>query len=404
MKEVVLYYLWQQQAFNRESLQTINGQAVVVQSAGILNANAGPDFSVARLYIDNLEWHGSVEIHVKASDWKRHQHHRDSAYERVILHVVWEHDQDVYRSDGTMVPTLELKSRVNSSILFRIQSLLESKQPSIPCAHLVSQVPDVVKIAQIERMAIQRMKRKADEILELLKHNKGNWQETAYQCLLRSFGFKTNQAGMEQLAQALPLRWVRKWCDDSDQLTNIFLHQAALSQYLVNEKPLLIPPELENRRLNPSVWRYSRIRPTNFPHVRIKQLAILLKQWQADLSWLLQIQPIEHYIKQLCAEATNLGAHSINTIIINTIVPLLTAYGVYHRDNSYQQHACLCLKEIKAENNKVIRKYNDLTFPNSSALDTQGILELYQNYCTKKQCLSCSIGSAVLKKQPLFVS
>ncbi len=404
MKEIVLYYLWQQQAFNRENLQTIDGQTVVVQSGGILNTNAGPDFSVARLYIDNLEWHGSVEIHVKASDWRRHRHHQDSAYERVILHVVWEHDQDVYRSDGTMVPTLELKSRVNSSILFRIQSLLENVQPSIPCANLVNQVPEIVKIAQVERVAIQRMERKANEILELLKSKKGDWQGTAYHCLLRSFGFKTNQAGMEQLTQALPLRWVRKWYGNSDQLTDIFLHQAALSQYSANEKMLVIPPELENKQLNPSVWRYSRIRPTSFPHVRIKQLAILLKQWQADLSWLLQIQPVEYYMQQFCTEATNLGARSIDTIIINTVVPLLTAHGLFHRDDTYQQHAWLCLKEIKAEDNKVIRKYAGLNFPGSSALDTQGTLELYQNYCTKKQCLSCSIGTAVLKKQPLFVS
>lgn len=408
MKEAVLYYLWQQQAFNRNALQTTDGQPLAIQSVGILNTNAGPDFAMARLYIDNLEWYGSVEMHITASEWRRHRHHQDPAYERVILHVVWEYDQDVYRSDGTQVPTLELKSRVDSPALFRIRSLLDREHSSIPCAHLVHQLPEIIKIAQIERAALQRMERKASEVLKLLKHKKGDWQETAYHCLLRSFGFKTNQNGMELLAQALPLRWVRKWQSNPDQLTNILLSQAGLSRYLESEALLPISSELKKKQLNPSVWRYSRVRPANFPHNRIKQLATCLAQWQADLNWLLTIHPLEYYVQQFQAEAipgvTNLSTGSINTIIINTVVPLLTAHGIFHRNNAYQQHAWSCLGKIGAEDNKITRKYTKLSFPNSSAVDTQGTLELNQKYCTKKRCLSCSIGAAILKKQPMFVS
>ncbi|WKN40978.1 DUF2851 family protein [Tunicatimonas pelagia] len=408
MKEVILYYLWQQQAFDREGLTTTDGQPIIIHSVGILNTNAGPDFSVARLHIGDLEWHGSVEIHVKASEWRHHRHHQDSAYERVVLHVVWEYDQDVYRSDGTVVPTLELRSRVDSSVLFRIQSLLENEQPFIPCAHLVNQVPAITKITQVERAAIQRMERKAVEILELHKRQQGDWQETAYHGLLGSFGFKTNKEGMQQLAQALPLRWVRKRYHDSNQLANLLLHQAGLSKYADGEEVLSLPPDLANRQLNLSVWRYSRTRPANFPHIRIKQLAVLLKKWQADVSWLLQIHPPTYYAQQFRTEATSdsapLGNRSIDTLIVNTVVPLLTAYGLFYRNDAYQQHAWSCLREVEAEDNKITRRYAELAFPRSSALDTQGILELYQNYCTKKQCLSCSIGATVLKKQSLFVS
>ncbi|MEM6842918.1 MAG: DUF2851 family protein [Bacteroidota bacterium] len=407
MKEAVLHYLWQQQAFRRNNLQTTEGKPITVLSVGRLNSNAGPDFAMARIQIGELEWSGSVEIHVRASDWQRHGHQQDPAYERVILHIVWENDWAARRSDGTTVPVLELKSRVNPARLSSIQSLLDRKQSFIPCEHQVHQVAEITKIAQIERVAIQRLERKAQEVLDLLDRKQGDWAETVYQWLLKGFGFKINQEGMQRLAQALPMRWVRKWADRPQGLTDILLHQAGLTQYARPNSPIIIPLELSNNQLNPSVWKYSRTRPTNFPHVRIQQLAGFLYEWKADLGWLSQIHPTDFYQQQFRLNNPNakpIGSASINTLIINTVTPLLTAYGIFYRDDRYQQHAWQCLCELKAENNTITRKYVALGFLNESALDTQGMLELNQAYCTKKQCLTCGIGVTVLKREPLFVS
>ncbi len=408
VKEAVLHYLWQQQTFNREALQTTSGQSITVQSVGLLNTNAGPDFAMARLQIGELDWSGSVEIHVKASDWQRHGHQHDPAYDRVILHVVWENDQDVFRADDTLVPTMELKSRVSSAVISQICSLLERDQTFIPCEHLVHHVPEIIKMAQVERVAIQRLERRANEVLKTLEYQQGDWSGTVYQWLLKGFGFKINQEGMQQLAQAFPLRWVRKYAHHTPSLTYALLHQAGLSKYADSQPSIIIPTEVSDRQINSSVWKYSRTRPTNFPHVRIQQLAYLLHQWSADITWLLRIHPIAFYRNQFnlknTSSVTPIGVGSIDTLIINTVATLLTAHGLFHHNDSYHQHAWQCLRELKAENNASTRKYVALGFPNESALDTQGMLELNQTYCTKKQCLSCGIGVAILKKEPLFVS
>lgn len=409
MKEEILHYVWQQQAFSHPQLQTTAGQSLRIRSVGILNVHAGPDFSLAHLNIDDIAWHGSVEIHIKASDWNRHGHQHDPAYNSVVLHVVWQYDQDVYREDGTLIPTLELKAITESSILFKAQSLLNSRHSFIPCAQQISRVPIITKIAQIERAAAQRLERKANEIVEQVEKNLGDWEETAYQWLLKGFGFKVNQEGMFQLAQALPLRWVKKWNQDTVRLEHALLKQADLTKYFTEDKSkyLANPPELTEKQFTASVWRYSRMRPTNFPHIRIKQVAQLLGQWRGDVGWLVQILPLEEYTDKLHLRGENnkaIGKKSVETLIINTLLPLLTAYGMFHHNNQYEQHAWQCLRRLSAENNRITRSYVGLEFPNESALDTQGMLELYHSFCTPKQCLKCSIGAAVMKKHHLFVS
>ena len=408
MKEEVLHYLWQHQSFDRVSLQTVQSEQLLIRSAGALNSNAGPDFAQARLLISDLEWCGSVEIHIKSSDWNRHRHQYDPAYNRVVLHVVWQHDREVFRADGTIVPTLELQKRVDHPVLFRIQSLLDSQQPFIPCAQQASRIAEITKVSQIERAAAQRLERKAKEIISQLELNNGDWDETAYQWLLRGFGFKTNQGTMQQLAQSIPLRWVRKWSNDQIQLQNVFLHQAGLDQYInVALKDVSRPPELVRRQLNSSAWRYSRMRPANFPHVRIKQVVQLLSRWQANLTWLFEFQSVEIYREKFSlidTDKLSIGKASVESLIINTVVPLITAYGIFHREERYQQHAWECLKQLPAERNQLTRKYAKLSFPMESALDTQGLIELHHSFCTKKQCLKCSIGSEVMKKHHLFVS
>nr|WP_262918963.1 DUF2851 family protein [Tunicatimonas sp. TK19036] len=403
-----MHYLWQHQAFDFSHLRTVSGQTITVSSVGIHNEDAGPDFSLARLFIDDLDWSGSVEIHVKSSEWNHHKHQLDTAYDRVILHVVWQYDQEIYRSDGTSVPTLELKNRVDSAILLKIDALLNTTQPSIACAYQAEQVTSLTKTSQIERAAAQRLERKAEEILKLVEENRGDWEETAYQWLFRGFGFQVNAEAMLELAKVFPLRWVRKYHPQPDTLQALLLTQAGLSGYINDAGPEIIyPSELARQKLNASIWRYSRMRPANFPHARIAQLSGLLYHWKASITWLFEPLSLEEFINQFQAQSATsapLGKQSIENLIINVLVPLLTAYGLFHREELLQQHAWQLLEKLPPENNRITRIYSKLSFVKDSALDTQGMIEQYQSFCQKKKCLKCSIGAAVMKKSHLFVS
>ncbi|MEQ9439159.1 MAG: DUF2851 family protein [Cyclobacteriaceae bacterium] len=411
MREEILHYLWQHQAFDHTNLQTVRGEQIQIYSAGTLNTHSGPDFALARIHIDPLEWCGSVEIHIKSSDWNHHHHQGDPAYDRVVLHVVWQYDREIYRADGTVVPTLELKNRVDPSMLLKIEGLLNSCQPSIACAPQVKQVPSLIKTSQLERAAAQRLERKAQEILLLAEANQGDWEETAYQWLLKCFGFQVNGDAMLQLARALPLRWIKKYQTDNKKLLQLFLHQAGLSDKVdqAGNFFVAIPEDLKAGQLNTSAWRYSRMRPANFPDVRITQVAQLLCQWGGAVNWLFQPGALSEIMENFRITDHDLskkaiGKKSIENLMINGLAPLLTAYGLFHRDDTYKEHAWSLLEALPSEDNRVVRTFVELTFPNESALDTQGMIEQYQRFCQEKKCLTCSIGSAVMKTHHLFVS
>lgn len=408
MKEEILHYLWQHQVFDLSHLQTVAQQQIRILSVGIHNENAGPDFSLARLFIDDLEWYGSVEIHVKSSDWNHHKHQQDPAYDRVILHVVWQYDQEIYRADGTSVPTLELKSKVDATVLIKIEALFNAPRHSLACAPHVKQISDLTKTSQIERAAAQRLERKAEEIIALAKDNGGDWEETSYQWLLRGFGFQINSESMLQLAKAFPLRWVRKHCNDPITLRHLLVTQAGLSNYLENNhSDVIYPQELDSKKMNDSIWRYSRMRPANFPHIRIAQIAGLMHDWKANVRWLFSPVTPEEYTERLYIRSktfTPLGKKSVENLIINVLIPLMAAYGIYHKDETNQLHAWQWLEGLSPENNRITRIFKELGFNPESALDSQGMVEQYQKFCEQKKCLKCSIGASVMKKHPMFVS
>ncbi len=216
MQEAFLYFLWQFQYVGRTNLCTVHGEQLHILHPGMLNSNAGPDFSQARIKIDSLEWIGQVEIHIKSSDWFQHHHHQNEAYEHVILHVVWKHDKDIYRKDGSLIPTLMLEDKVPPELVHKYLQLISAREP-VPCAAHLSSVKDLYKIQALQKAQLQRLLQKADFVKELLKINAYNWEETAYQLLAKSFGFKLNDEPFLQLAKAVPLRLLHKHSDNSLQ-------------------------------------------------------------------------------------------------------------------------------------------------------------------------------------------
>ena len=420
MREELLYFVWHLQYFDKQTNTTTLGQPLNIVAPGTRNAHAGPDFNNARLHYDGIEWVGSVEIHVNASDWNAHGHQRDEAYNQVVLHVVWEDDKVVYRQDGTTMPTFVLKNRVATSVLRNYRQLVfqSSEQQAIPCAPMLRQVDDLKKISMLEKAAALRLERKSAEVLESLKKNRGDWSVTAYQMLMRSFGFRVNTAPFEQLSQALPLALVTKYQADFHTLAALLLGQAGLldredwpSHWRETYQFLQAKHQLSGSALLRSQWRFFRTRPANFPTVRIVQLAALLYTHTSDLMQFFTSMPLENYYalfdrsnQQLPNKVPAIGRESVHKILINAVVPYQFAYGTFFRQQLTKDLAFSLLQTLPPEKNQMVSKYRAYGYPLTSALDTQAVLELHHSFCEKRQCLSCAIGGSIVKNNELFVT
>jgi hypothetical protein len=423
LTESFLHYLWQFQYFTKKALTTSRGEPIQIFHPGIRNSNAGPDFSDARIAIGELEWRGTVEIHIKASGWHDHHHGDDAAYENVILHVVWENDKKVMRSDGSEMPTLELKDRVDLELWGKYKTLYTSAE-KIPCAHTWNSVQDVIKLSMLDKALSQRLESKAKRVMELLEKNLGDWEETCYQLVCMNFGFKVNTDPFLQLARSLPYKILLKHSDQPMQQEALLFGQAGFLEKTCDEEyPKLLQREysllskkygLGNKQLHTSQWRLLRLRPANFPTIRLAQVAALIHKRRNLFSLLiatpaydklfalLDVEQSEywktHYqIGKVTEHVPSLGKSSIQNLIINTVVPLLAAYSITHDDQVYMDGAIEILHYITAEKNVITRNWSEIGYTVRTAFDSQALLELYNSYCQKRRCLECVVGSSLIR-------
>jgi hypothetical protein len=426
MQESFLHYLWQMQYFSKKDLATTEGESIEVFSQGMLNTNSGPDFSNARIKIGEIAWFGSVEIHLNASTWFDHHHEQDRSYDNVILHVVWHNDKSVSRRDLTPMPTLELRSRVDESLIRSYRQLISSSF-AIPCQQSLPSVSSVARISMIDRVMMVRLERKAMEVLKLYEQNDNSWDETFYQLLARNFGFKVNGDPLFQLARLLPLKLLLKQGDKLEHMEALMLGQAGFLEsprgdehftMLRREHRLLAQKfSIHDRCMSKSQWRFLRLRPANFPTLRLAQLATLLHRQQSLFSRIIecesvpvlmemfQCRPSEYWLhhfqfnKKADAHEHMLGASSISNIIINTVVPVLVAYGRQNDQQNLVDRAVQFLQKLPGEENKITRTWNDLGVETNSSFDSQAVIELYNNFCSKKECLNCTIGSSLMRPE-----
>lgn len=423
MTESFLHYIWQFQYFTKKDLCTTAGETIQIVHPGIRNTHAGPDFSEAKVKIGDLEWRGSVEIHIKASGWNDHKHSDDAAYEKVILHVVWENDKPISRSDSTLMATLELKNRVDTALWSRYKKLFTSMD-RIPCSSSWHKVGDLVKLSMLDKALTQRLEIKAGVVIEMLQRNQGDWEETAYQLLSKNFGFKVNTDSFLRLAESLPYKILLKHVDQPRQVEALLFGQAGFlekvkadeyTRVLVREFELLeIKYGLENKRLHKSQWRFLRLRPANFPTVRVAQLAAVIHQRKnifstlvntidyKDLFAWLTVQQSDywktHYqFGKLTSSVPVLGRSSIQNLIVNTAVPLLAAYALTHDDQAYMDRAVDWLQQIPAEKNTITRQWTELGYTAKTSFDSQALIELYNAYCMKRRCLDCTVGASLIQ-------
>ncbi len=424
MNESFLHYIWQLQYFDKQDLRTSEGDEIAVLNPGLHNSHAGPDFSEAKVKLGPMEWAGSVEIHITSSGWREHRHDEDPAYENVVLHVVWEENETILRADGTPLPTLELKGRVDRSFILQYKRIVHSKS-RIPCASAIHSVPDVVKMSMLDCSLMVRLEKKADAILQALQKNKGDWEETCYQMLCRNFGFKVNTDPFLQLAQSIPYRVLMKHSDKLEQIEALLFGQAGFLKETINdayysqlkrEFTLLQGKyRLAPRQMNKAQWRFLRLRPANFPTIRMAQLSSVLfhqknmfakiistKSWK-ELVPAFSVRPSEYwrhhyrFFKTQKKEIPPLGQMSIENIVINSIVPMMVAYGRANDDQRYVDRALQLLQETPPEDNNILRSWEGLGMLNGNAFDSQALIELHNSFCIRRRCLDCKIGCSLLK-------
>lgn len=422
--EQLLHYVWKHKIFPLTPLQTTSGQPVEVIDPGLPNMNAGPDFFNAKLKIDGTLWVGNVEIHTRASDWYRHGHDRDKSYDNVIMHIVDESDCEVHHTDGEEVPQILL--HCPESISRRYDEL---KQAEIypPCYSILSTLPKLTVHSWLSALQVERFDQKARTIAERLERCNQHWEDVFFITLARNFGFGLNGDAFEAWANHLPFRAVDKHRDNLFQVEAFFMGQAGLLeetsgddvyyqklqkefQYLQHKFDLPVP-------MTSDQWRFLRLRPGNFPHVRLAQLANLYHREQSLFSRVMAAETVEDVKKILVTRASayweehftfqktsprqekRLGENALNLILINTVIPFLYAYGLHKADESLCERATRFLESLKAENNHVTRLWGGAGLPVFTASDSQALLQLQKEYCDKKDCLRCRFGYEYLRNK-----
>lgn len=422
MREAFLHYLWRTQRLEISDLHTTEGERLEILHFGTHNPHSGPDFTNVRLRIGDTVWAGNIEMHLQASEWLAHGHQHDRAYDNVILHVVLEEDQPVTRANGERIPCLEVKNLVPPKLSATYLKLLHNEH-WIPCQHHFFQVADLTKTLWLERLLIERLEQKTGAIAQLLQNNGNNWEETFYQALARSFGTRVNGEPFELLATSTPFLTLMKHKNSLRQIEALFFGQAGLlDQEFEDDYPNLLKREYAHLRhkynLTPMLgesWKFMRLRPANFPTIRIAQFATLLFQTNHLFSKMLAAADIHelenmfelklsnywltHYIfdKESKKSQKKLGAGTIHLLIINTIAPFLFLYGKWRDDHRYQDRAFQLLEQIPPEQNHIIGHWQELGMKPCSSYQTQALLQLKNQYCDQKRCLDCAIGNAIMQ-------
>ncbi|WP_339904459.1 DUF2851 family protein [uncultured Cyclobacterium sp.] len=426
-QEDFLQLIWKYQYFDKNTLETEGGSPIIIHKIGFHNQHEGPDFKEAEISLGGIRHYGHIEIHLRTSDWKNHNHHSDSAYNAVILHVVWQHDQEVKRKDGTVIPTLALEGKVLLDVIRNYQRL-QSSTKKLLCTDSLPELSSILKFSMLEKALVERLQNKSDQVLDLLKENGNDWEETAYQWLFFSFGFKTNSIPMLKLAQSLPYKLIKKNAGNIEQIEALIFGQAGLftpsldlsqsyEKGLQAEYDYLLNKYSLKKNLFPSEWKFMKVRPSNFPSFRLAQLSALLSRsphlFDLVLHELDSSQSIERTFDLSVSEywkkhyhfgkpkphATQgkLTQNILGLLIINYVVPLWYAYGRFADLSVWQEKCFNLLQEIQAEKNSLIDIYQAVDWPALNAYDSQGMLGLYHQYCSKRLCLHCKIGQNLLR-------
>lgn len=421
MKEDFLHYIWQYKKFELSDLKTVRGENLEVINTGQYLQLAGPDFFNGRIIVNGQVWAGNIEVHLKSSDWYIHHHETDIAYDNVILHVVWEHDTDIYRKNNAEIPVLEIRHYIAQQTIDKYNALADVKS-WIYCEKQIAGINSFVLENWKERLFFERLQRKAVPITELAAQNTNDWEAVLFCALAKNFGLNTNGNVFYKIAQSIPFSIIRKESFEAESLEALLMGRAGLLQAYKEDvyyknlqqryKYICIKHRLEDVYMD-SV-EFFRHRPDNFPTIRLSQLAQLYHTYQNLFSKLtgsitldsiykifsVQTLPYWQTHYQFDRESPKkrkaLTKSFIDLLIINTVLPFRFAYAQsIGRDNS--EEIIEMLTQIAPEKNSIIDKFKSFAIESKSAYDTQALLQLKNEYCAHKKCMQCAVGLELLK-------
>lgn len=421
--EKLMQYVWKHRLWRSEDMVTNTGKKVRVVDPGLLNTDAGPDFFNAKIEIDGHMWVGNVEMHYRATDWKRHHHDSDKAYDSVILHVVAKDDAPVHRTNGELIPqlVLEVSPQFNADYASLVGATIE-----VPCATKIKQVPHLTIVEWVEGLAFERLHGKVERIHQLLDSFNGSWEDVCYVTLARNFGFGINNDAFERLARRTPLRLLGKHSDSVLQIEALLFGQAGMldaqkpgmdsyynqlcTEYaFLSNKFQLTPMEKES-------WKLFRIRPQNFPYRRIAMLAQFIEggfrmmsriheaEGEKEMRALFEVELSGYWTKHYTFGKPNeratatLSRSSIDIILINTVAPLLYAYGELTGNYEMTDKAIKLLEDLRAESNSIVAHFVAYGIDCPDALTSQALVQLKREYCDARKCIYCKIGHHLLSK------
>ncbi|MDQ0967045.1 hypothetical protein QFZ20_002448 [Flavobacterium sp. W4I14] len=422
--EDFLHYVWQFRSFDYSGLQTTAGENLKIINPGLLNKNAGPDFFNAKIEIGNTTWAGNVEIHLRSSDWLKHSHQINPAYENVVLHVVYEHDAEIKRIDNTVLPVLELKHRISTDLIKKYENLFLTLT-DFPCIAQIGTVDQLIVDSFLSRTLIERFEQKTNAVTETLNELNGNWDETFYRFLARNFGFKINALPFELFAKAVSQHIYAKHKNNPNQIEALVFGAAGfLNDQFEEEYPKKLKAEFQFlqkkyniKPIEASMWKFMRMRPQNFPTIRLAQFAALIVKANHLFSKIMEIKDIAqlhalfenlpvndywkthyHFKKETSGVNTQIGKTSVDNVLLNTVALFLFAYGKHTGTQYYISRAIKLLERLPAEQNAITDKFIGAGVKMDHAFASQGILQLKKQYCDEKKCLYCGIGIKILKQ------
>jgi len=421
MQEDFLHYIWKLKKFETLNLQTTKGEQVVIQNVGTHNYHTGPDFFNAQLIIAGQLWAGNVEIHIKSSDWYVHNHEVDPNYDNVILHVVWEHDTPVFRKDNSEIPTIQLKNYVSQVALNNYAKLFNSKLTWINCENTIANVNPFIVTNWLERLFFERLESKAKAIEAILKASNNNWEAVLFKLLAKNFGLKVNGDAFFSLANSFDFSVVRKQQSNLQSLEALFFGQANMLEddiqeayYIALQKDYAFLKQkfkIDNTSVSP--FQFFRLRPPNFPTIRLSQLAnvyhmhhnlfskVIASDSVADIYKLFSVSTSpfweSHYTfdKVSSARKKHITKSFVDLLLINTIIPLKFCYAK-QQGKSIEEEIVNLMQQLKPEKNGIVDKFASLKVVSESALESQAIIQLKNLYCDKNRCLKCAIGNTIL--------
>jgi len=422
MNEDFLQYIWQHRLYLPEGNLTADGELVEPLQPGQLNTDAGPDFTDVRVRIGDTLWAGCVEVHLQSSDWERHGHHTDPAYNNVVLHVVYRHDTDTYNARRQKIPVMEL--HFDERYYNNYHRLADSKS-RIACRDELRIIDEFSLASWLERLTVERLEQKAEAIMQVYAATGNHWEETLYQRLARNFGFSLNALPFESLAKSLPLKILLKHRDNLLQIEALLFGQAGMladaliadayhaelrKEYRYLQKKYSLEP------IDRFLWKFLRLRPINFPTLRIAQFAGLIYHNEHLFSQITEVKSVDtieklfelkasaywdtHYVfgKESPMRRKPLGKSAIRTVLINTVVPFLFVYGKARGIDDFCTRAVALLESLPAERNAILSQWEDLGVRNSNAFTSQALLQLNNGYCQPRRCLQCAIGNRIVRK------